>query len=189
MSNIRGISIRIASACRLPVAAAIVATALGAQSASAANIVYTGTSFIGDHVDITQPNNVSGGAGQITLEHVNGTSNTILAWCLDVFHFLQSSGGTYAQGPQLPNSQPDHTKGQNDSRIGGLMLEGNSYIAQAQAAGNKLTINGVQYNTADISAATQIAIWSVEYAYLGPLHDLEYSVNSTASSANFTSLV
>lgn len=181
MLSIKGIFVRAASAYRLPLAAAIVATTFSAQSASA-DVGYTGYSWIGDNIHITSPHDVSGGAGQIKLTGVTGyASNTILAWCLDIYDFLQASG-TYALQGQLGAPY-------NDNRIGGLILEGNGYIAQAQAAvGGKLTINGVQYDTADISAATQVAIWSVEYDF-DALHPFVYSISSTASSADFKSLV
>src|SRR5690348_17532045 len=136
MSNFKGILVGITTA--------IVATTFGAQSASAATISYTGYSWIGDNISISSPHSVSGGSGQIKLTGVSGyTSNTLLAWCLDIYDFLKGSGNYAVQGQlAAPN---------NDNRIGGLILEGNNYIAQAQAAGNKLTINNIQYNTADIS--------------------------------------
>jgi hypothetical protein len=172
-STKRGILVRTTRALVLTMSTAIAATSFGARSASAA-VTYTSYSWIGDNISITSPNNVAGGAGQITLHGVSGyTSSTILAWCLDIYDFLQGSG-SYTVGSQL--SPP-----LNNNKIGGLMQEGNNYIAQA--AGGSLMINNITYNTADISAAAQIAIWSLEYG------NLTYSISSTASSTNFHALV
>jgi hypothetical protein len=168
-SRRKGILVRTASA----VVLALAATAFGARSASA-TVDYTSYSWIGDNIHITNPNNVAGGAGQITLQGVTGySSSTILAWCLDIYDFLQGSGKYTVLG--------DLSGPHNSPLIGGLMQEGNSYIAQAQAHSNTLTINNVQYNTADISAATQVAIWSVEYGTF--MSDL------TSTPNNFTHLV
>jgi hypothetical protein len=146
-------------------AAAIVATTLGAQSASAANITYTGYSWIGDNINISSPNTVSGGAGQITLTGVGGyTSNTLLAWCLDIYDYLQGNNGTkytYTIGGPLTNG-----------KIGGLIKEGNELVA----AGS-LSYDGVNWNKADLSAAAQVAIWTTEYGSLG------YSLTPTSQVA------
>src|SRR5262249_6663398 len=154
-SRSRGIFVRTASACSLPVAAAIIATVFGAPRASATTINYTSYSWIGDTISITSPppQPVSGGAGQITLKGVTGlgpSTTTLLAWCLDVFDFLKGSG-TYTGGGPLANAS---------NLIGGVMTEGNSYIAQ----GGAHVIGGITYSENDISAATQIAIWSLEYS-------------------------
>jgi hypothetical protein len=159
----------------LPVAAAIIATIFSAQSASAATVSYTSYSLIGDTIHVTHPDNVSGAAGQITLKGVTGLGSTtsLVAWCLDVFDFLKGSG-TYAGGGPLANTS---------NLIGGLMKEGNNFIALAH--GGPLFVNGHFYTTNDISAATQVAIWSVEYGAA-----FSYSsVGSSASSSRFNSLV
>jgi hypothetical protein len=167
-------------------AVASLATVLGTQSASAYTITYNGYSWIGDNISISAPTSVAGGAGQITLMDVNNNaSSTLLAWCLDVYDYLQNSG-TYTVGGQLPQgSQPVVLH--NDPKLGGLMLEGNTDISNAQASGGTLKLNGITYNTADISAATQVALWSLEYA--GDLGGLAYTISSTASAANFQALV
>ena len=144
-------------------AVASLATVLGTQSASAYTITYNGYSWIGDNISISAPTSVAGGAGQITLMDINNNaSNTLLAWCLDIYDFLQNSG-TYTVLGQLPQGSQPVTL-HNDPKLGGLMLEGNTDIANAQANGGTLKLNGITYNTADISAATQVAIWSLEYA-------------------------
>jgi hypothetical protein len=175
-------------ACTLPMAAALLITIFGAPRASATTFNYTGYSWIGDNVQITAPHNVSGGAGQITLTGVSGipgySSTTLLAWCLDIFDFLQGSG-VFALGGQL--TAPD-----NSNKIGGLMLEGNTVIAQAQANSGMLALTVKDtsnnnyyhsYTTADLSAAAQIAIWTMEYG------SLTYSISTTASSSDFQNLV
>jgi len=160
----------------LPVAATIIATMVSAPSASAATVSYTSISVIGESIHITHPDNVSGEAGQITLKGVTGLGpsvTTLLAWCLDVFDFLKGSGTFTGGGPLAGTS----------NLIGGLMQEGNNAIALAH--GGSLSLNGHLYTTKDISAATQVAIWSVEYGAA-----FSYSsVGSSASSSNFNSLV
>ena len=161
-----------AASSALPVAAAIIATIFSAQSASAATVSYTSISVIGESIHITHPHNVSGEAGQITLKGVTGLGSTtsLVAWCLDVFDFLKNSGTYTGEGPLANKS----------NLIGGLMLEGNTAIAVGS-----LTLNNFTYHTKDISAATQIAIWSVEYGAA-----FSYSsVGSSASSSKFKDLV
>jgi hypothetical protein len=112
------------------------------------------------------------------------SSTTLLAWCLDIFDFLQGSG-VFALGGQL-------TAPYNSNKIGGLMLEGNTVIAQAQANSGMLALTvkdtsnnsyNHSYTTADLSAAAQIAIWTMEYG------SLTYSISTTASSSDFQNLV
>jgi hypothetical protein len=135
----------------MPVAAVIIATMFSAERASAATVHYTSISVIGESIHITHPDDVRGEAGQITLKGVTGLGSTtsLVAWCLDVFDFLKNSS-TFTGGGPLANTS---------NLIGGLMQEGNNYIAN----GSTLNVGGHTFNTHDISAATQVAIWSVEY--------------------------
>jgi hypothetical protein len=171
----RGVFVRAASSA-LPAAAMIIVAMFCAQRASAATISYTSYSLIGDQIHVTGPENVSGAAGQITLKGVTGlgsSATSLVAWCLDVVDFLKSSG-TFTGSGQLANTS---------NLIGGVMQEGNSAIALA--TGGFLFMNGHLYSRNDISAATQVAIWSVEYGAA-----FSYSsVGSSASSSNFNSLV
>jgi hypothetical protein len=145
----------------LTVAAAIIGTIFGAQGASAATVSYTGYTWIGDNISISSPNAVTGGAGQITLTGVTGLGSTtsLVTWCLDVFHGLTNGGSFTPQGQLSPAN--------STNLIGGLMVEGNTDISNAQGHGNLLTITTAldthQYSTQDISAATQVAIWTAEY--------------------------
>jgi len=172
MTNFKGILVGITTA--------VVATTFGAHSASAAPISYTGYSFIGDNISISSPHVVSGGAGQITLTGVTGyTSNTILAWCLDIYDFLQGNG-TVNGGGQLPSPPPSPPL-PNFNKIGGLMQEGNALVAQGS-----LNFDGVSWTKADLSAAAQVAIWAAEYGSLG------YSISlssQNSNSTNFAALV
>jgi hypothetical protein len=76
----------------------ILAGSCGVHEAAATTISYSSYAVpYGDGVSITAPSPpapVSGEAGQILL-HV-GTS-TIIAWCIDIAHYLQGSG-TYSIG-------------------------------------------------------------------------------------------
>jgi hypothetical protein len=157
MSNIRGIIVGIATA--------VVATAFGTQSAFAATIIgYTGESVTaGDSITITSPHSVSGEAGQIKLTGVSGlgpSTTTILAWCLDVYDFLQHSGTFSGAAGPVSSSGTNIINGSNQNKIGGLMAEGNTAILNHST----LTFGQTNFNMADISAAIQVAIWSAEYS-------------------------
>lgn len=145
----------------LALTAAVFFSVSGAEVAGAATITYTGYSWIGDVIHINTPRNVSGGAGQITLTGVvanppAGFSSTIVAWCLDILHDL-TQPGTYTTGGPLSGSPPS---GSDWSKIGGLMLQGNNFLAQA---GSTVNVYGTSYSKTDVSAATQVAIWAEEY--------------------------
>lgn len=155
MAGIKSVS-AFAQVCRgvasLLAGAALLGT-VGINTASA-DIAYTSYSWIGDNVHILTPDNVTGGAGQIQLHTTTG--QTILAWCLDVYDYLQNSG-TYSvtqNGPINGISNPS-----NGVHIGGLIVEGNQLIQ----ANKSLTVNGHTFGVKDESAATQIAIWTSEY--------------------------
>src|SRR5664280_2458758 len=80
----------------LPVVAALVA---GGNVASATNYTYSGYNVTNEQtIQITGPNNIFGGMGQVVLHGSGGNTGLNLAvWCLDVFDWLQSSG-TYNSG-------------------------------------------------------------------------------------------
>ena len=85
-----------------------------------------------------------------------GFSSTIVAWCLDILHDL-TQPGSYTTGGPLSGSPPS---GSDWSKIGGLMLQGNNFLAQA---GSTVNVYGTSYSKTDVSAATQVAIWAEEY--------------------------
>ena len=169
----------------LSAAVALSLLAYGSDIASAANISYTGYTVIGDTIRITDPRDVTGKAGQITLTGVTGLSpgtTSIVAWCVDILDNLQSSG-TYSPGGQLASpADPNHL-------IGGLMQEGNNYLALAM--GNfPLTIGLYSYGKNDISAATQVAIWTQEYGTSGAAPNFSYDrINGAAPTTQFLYLV
>ena len=119
--------------------------------ASAATFQYDGYAEINpQNINVLTPNNVSGSIGQIVLNGAGANAGQQqAAWCLDVYDFLTSSG-TYTSGPLTfvgsggPN--PSLTSLQI-SQIGSVMAHGSALI---------------NTNT-DISAATQLAIWKLEY--------------------------
>ena len=167
----------------LGVAAALFFTVASAEVASATTITYSNYTWIGDVVTITAPRNVTGGAGQITFTGVVANppgdfSSTIIAWCLDAVHDLINSG-TYSTGGPLSGSPPS---GSDWSKIGGLMLQGNNFLAQA---GSTVNVYGTNYTKADVSAATQVAIWAEEY---GTKFSFS-AVNSGLSLVDFQALV
>jgi hypothetical protein len=157
----------------LPVAAFFLGTC-GVDVASATTITYTGYSVpYSDGFNITAPNNIAGLAGQIQLTGVSGAGlpSTVLAWCVDIDHFLQNTGTYTVESPQSP-PLPMIT-GSQELKMGGLMVEGNALLA-----GSALTFNGHTYTKNDISAATQVAIWTVEYG------SLTYSISGSSLNSN-----
>jgi len=149
-------------------------------NAASADVTYTSYSWTGDTVTITGPsplspiNSETGGAGQIRL-HLS-TGQTLLAWCLDVFDWLQTSG-TYSvtQNGPINNGQ---VSASTAAHIGGLMVEGNNLIQ----ANHTLTIGTNSFSVADESAATQIAIWAAEYG-------AGFTYKTSIMPAGFTDLV
>jgi hypothetical protein len=95
-----------------------------------------------------------------------------VAWCLDIADDLQGHGSYTGLGP-LANAS---------NLIGGLIMEGNTDISLAH--GGTRLIGGHTYTTNDISAATQVAIWSAEYGAT-----FNSSISTTASSADFNALL
>src|SRR5580700_9117441 len=79
---------------RSAAALAMAIAAVGGISNASADVTYTSYTWTGDVVEITGPGeDITGGSGQIQL-HLS-TGSTILAWCLDIFDWLQNSG-TYS---------------------------------------------------------------------------------------------
>jgi phospholipase/lecithinase/hemolysin len=136
--------------CRL--ALVLVATlGAGASTASATTFQYSGYTVANEqYISISSPNNVAGGAGQITL-YGSGPNlgQSILAYCLDIFDYLKSSS-TYQVGSLTAagsgGSNPTLTPAQINE-IGALIGNGNALIG----------------TNSDVSAAVQLAIWEVEY--------------------------
>ena len=138
------------------------------SAASAATFSYNSFTVTNEQdIHILTPNNVTGGMGQIVL-HGSGpdAGQTLAAWCLDVYDFLTHSG-TYTVGPLTTTgsggSNPALTTTQI-SEIGSLMLKGNSLV-----------------NTGtNVSAATQLAIWIVEYGASFTFSGVSSSVKTLA---------
>jgi hypothetical protein len=142
--------------------------------ASATTITYTSYSVpYRDGIAISQPNNIAGAAGQIILNGVTGWNvNPTLAWCLDIFNVLQGSG-TYDLGGPVVNG-----------KIGGLMLQGNAYLA---GLGSSVDVGGTSYHKDDVSAASQVAIWSALYSGLPA--GFTYNITAHVSDSVFAQLV
>jgi hypothetical protein len=137
-------------------AAAFAAVIAGVNVASAAPFTYNGYTVANEqNINILTPNTISGGAGQVTLIGAGANSGqNLLAWCLDVYDGLASSG-TYTIAPLTTagagGSNPSLTTTQI-GEIGALMKYGDANIA------------------ADVSPGIQLAIWQIEYptfAYTG----------------------
>lgn len=125
-----------------------------ASNASAATFQYDSYTVKNEQtITILTPNNVSGGMGEILLHGAGAnTGQLVAAWCLDIYDFLANSG-TYTTGPLTTagsggtnHTNPTLTNVQI-SEIGSLMVNGVALI---------------NTNT-NVSAATQLAIWMIEY--------------------------
>jgi hypothetical protein len=120
----------------------------GARVASATTFQYDSYNIINAQtINVLSPTVAYGEMGQLILNGAGPNSGqTLPAWCLDVSTYLTTSG-TYTVGPLTTagsgGSNPALTAGQIDE-IGSLML------------------NGLSSDT-NSSAATQFAIWMLEY--------------------------
>jgi PEP-CTERM motif len=131
---------------------AAVAICVTTHGARAETVDYTSYSFYGINVQLTGPENVYGGAGQITLQPMG-----LLAWCLDISNFLTGSGHYGVDPFTLPiaglNGVPTTLSQGNLNTISWLVHDGNAAIAGGA--------------TALVSAEYQVAIWKTEYANFG----------------------
>ena len=122
-----------------------------ADVSSAATFEYDSYSVTNEQtIAIATPNNIYAGIGQIVLDGSGANAGQFqAAWCLDIFDFLTTSG-TYTAGPLTTagsgGSNPSLNAAQI-SAIGSVMVHGSALI---------------DTNT-DVSAATQLAIWKLEY--------------------------
>lgn len=131
---------------------------------ASADVTYTSYTWTGDVVEITGPGeDITGGAGQIQL-HLS-TGSTILAWCLDIYDWLQPSGvySVTKNGPIYDAATKMDISSATSAKLGGLMVEGNALIKADKALTLHEGWNTYTFSVADESAATQIAIWSTEY--------------------------
>jgi hypothetical protein len=139
--------------------------ALTAGSASAATFDYNGYSVV-DEINVT----ISGspgqngyfGSGQIDLDGTGPNKGEVLAtWCLDVFDDLQGSGtytvvtSGFTDDGGRPGSPAIASATMED--IGSLIQWGDSH----------LNANIPHFGTGLVSAAVQLAIWTIEYSGTG----------------------
>jgi hypothetical protein len=119
-------------------------------------------------VTVDTPVSISAYAGQILLTTPTGT---IAAWCIDLFHDVNIGvqNLAYSTGAIASDFNGNTLSAQQISEIAGLIVYGDALLA-----------NG---GTSSDSAATQLAIWSVEYA------DFSYSGVSSQTVAETTALV
>ncbi len=131
---------------------AVLLAALAAVPACAGTLSYSGYSVTNSQTVTINDTalgivNETGGSGQIVLQ--NTALGSLDAWCVDIATFLQGSG-TYLLGSPPPPTAPALSLAQI-SQIGGLIKFGNANIS-----------TGFDY-----SSATQLAIWTIEYAGTG----------------------
>ena len=135
-------------------AVAICVTTHGAQ---AETVDYTSYSFKGINVQLTGPDSVYGGAGQITLQ-TTGQQTDLLAWCLDVYNFLTGSGH-YDVDPFTTATLPLPRPGLNGVPTS-LSQDTLNTISWLVHNGNAAIAGGA---TDLVSAEYQVAIWKTEY--------------------------
>jgi hypothetical protein len=132
--------------------AAVVATltTTSLAMASVTTLNYSSYTVIGDDITITGPETLYGIAGQIQMTTSKGVLDV---WCIDVSVYLQNTGdfdeGTLHTG--LLGLPTDITQTQL-GEMGALISHGDMLVARPPAG----------FNQSDVSAAIQIAIWSVE---------------------------
>jgi hypothetical protein len=134
-------------------ATAAVLAALATTPSAMASVVtlsYSSYNVIGDDITITGPETLYGIAGQVQMT----TSKGILdMWCIDVSVYLQNTGnfneGTLHTG--LVGLPTDITETQL-GEMGALISHGDALVAKPPAG----------FSQSDVSAAIQIAIWTVE---------------------------
>jgi len=107
---------------------------------------------------------------------------------VDIFNYLATSG-TFATAPATSpvvpynaNNITLHNLAQTVlDKMGGLMLYGNQLLASA--IGGNVHIGSNTYSANDVSAATQVAIWSTEYG------SITYTITSPMGQTAFNNLV
>lgn len=118
--------------------------------ASLTTLSYSSYTVIGDDITITGPETLYGIAGQIQMTTSRGVLDM---WCIDVSVYLQNTGdfnvGTLHTG--LLGIPTDVTETQL-GEMGALISHGDALVASPPAG----------FNQSDVSAAIQIAIWTVE---------------------------
>lgn len=138
---------------KLLLTATLAAAAHAAPALANPSITVTDVSIQGDVVTIAGPiPPVSVNAGPLTLTTSMGS---IVAWCVDLFHEVQTGGGQtlqYELGTAATDSAPTPAalSATQQARIANLAAYGQSLIGTAQGTADNLT-------------AVQLAIWSVEY--------------------------
>jgi len=132
--------------------AAVLATLISTSfaMASVTTLSYSSYTVIGDDITITGPETLYGIAGQIQMTTTTGILDV---WCIDVSVYLQNTGdfsvGTLHTG--LLGIPTDITETQL-GELGALIAHGDLLVASPPAG----------FTQSDVSAAIQIAIWSVE---------------------------
>ena len=151
-------------------AAAVCVAALFATvgPVSAGTITYTSYSvFNNQTVTLSGPLvNESAGSGQIDL--FNGATE-YETWCIDIFHFLAGSGTDTEYTPPSNNGTPVPPGVALDAttigEIGALADYGNAHIN----------------DSFNVSSATQLAIWMIEYAGSGETFHVNAATDALAA--------
>ena len=131
--------------------AAVLGVALAAAPASAGPVTVTSVaSNKGEALNLNTPVSITAEVGQLLLTTVE--YGTIAAWCIDLYHDISLGSNTYAYGTGTIATDSNGTTltALQVAEIAGLIVHGDALLAGGGG-------------TSDDSAATQLAIWSVEY--------------------------
>lgn len=169
----------------------------GTKVASADTFTYSSYSVPGEQdIQITKPNDIYGGMGQIDLSGTLTTGSgpgqniVIQAWCLDVYTYLLGNG--YDGSP--PSSPPftyNVTQLTTATENAGFSLTGTNNTAklsqtQIDDIGALIAYGNANINNANVSAATQLAIWETEYGQTNGQPNFTFTgvSSATISQAN-----
>jgi len=139
----------------------LVACLATANVARATTFTYSNYSVTNEQgISIVKPQDIDAGAGQIVLQGTKADAGTtLMAWCLDLYDTLEGNKRNQSYTYTVGALTTAGAGGANPSlsltqigEIGGLILEGDSLLANATNHSSKL-----------VSAAIQIAIWTIEY--------------------------
>jgi len=122
--------------------------------ASAATLTYTAVGITyTDQITIDYPD-PAGVNTYVGMFQLTTTSGTVDVFCVDLFHDIDPSGGVYSWGKLTNDSKtPPPPNALSPKQIGEI----GALVARAQAFMKAST------DPADVAAAIQLAIWTVEY--------------------------
>jgi len=161
------------------------ATVLSLQSSAHANtFTYSSYTVPGEQtIQITSPANVFGGMGQIDLVGAASSAGVnIPAWCLDVYTYLLGNGyggsGPFTYNITQPLTNAVSNVGFSTDGVTAATL----LTSQINDIGGLIAYGDANVGQANVSAATQLAIWEVEYGQAFQFTGVSTATQNLASS-------